>query len=866
MTTISWKLLNEALVRSCSVPYEALRQLCDAPTDALLTADLDQRLRVDAALDALGSAARQDIAGCTHTVLRHTLLDLKRAAHHHDVRKVRALLAKATSAGVRLPAGVTTAADTVITAAENVLSSEQLHKVLMSSKKRERECLGKIARDLGVDSAVLAASVPAAKAIRKLSTDCAMSAKQLARAHRTALGYVIRSATRSVPFSALCAIAPSQLSHASLHSDETLAPTSVHTIARWNVYAMAQIFSAMKKDFGFIATLPVLVNPDALSEHGHCALPRCSVEYLGHVGDRDLAVYREERRVVDSNGLFGKVMALAASAPQNHEYTCEQLAAELSARTGLSKAQTKCIVLDAIRISALVVPTLDLSPSTAVSEQPIVTHLARGSDKAVSAARLIARIAEECNAVASISDFDRRHTQILDLAHHLDSLRRLVDPSMPMFHTHVYEDGVGKESTIPSSIADSCTALDWEALADLVDLLDVRQAERALFEEFVSAKFPRGEICHDVPALVNSFVAEVLTPLRQIDIEAVDENDLKSTASLPLGKAWEWIRARRRFLAHVAALRSNSAGPVDIRDLLIDHRPLVQSRKYPLRSLNAYVQQGDKAKIVINRTLGGPGFPWSRFAHAMPDSATRAWSELSDYASDAGVKLVELTAGKVVSNLNAHPATYPTTLLIPGHPRKTTRASDIRLADTHLAYCASSGRLQLFDTHGTELLPAYMGYITDRGLPLSTQALMLLAPPMHCSLDFFPRTNSEITHQARLMLGDAVLARESWIFPTSSIFMNIPCLLEEALVWWRSFSRYQGLPECGVLRTFDAHGVVGKGQFYNSQIMGTITNLIRALRNAHYGCVIEEFFPLVGESGVAQEYIVTGTRSLKEGI
>ncbi|AEX79583.1 hypothetical protein CDHC03_1856 [Corynebacterium diphtheriae HC03] len=188
MTTTSWKLLNEALVRSCSVPYEALRQLCDAPTDALLTADLDQRLRVNAALDALGSAAHQDVAGCTNTVLRRALLDLKRAAHHHDVRKVRALLAKATSAGVRLPAGVTAAADTVITAAENVLSSEQLHKVLMSSKKRERECLGKIARDWGVDSAVLAASVPAAKSIRKLSTDCELSAKQLARTHRTALG------------------------------------------------------------------------------------------------------------------------------------------------------------------------------------------------------------------------------------------------------------------------------------------------------------------------------------------------------------------------------------------------------------------------------------------------------------------------------------------------------------------------------------------------------------------------------------------------------------------------------------------------------------------------------------------------------
>lgn len=228
--------------------------------------------------------------------------------------------------------------------------------------------------------------------------------------------------------------------------------------------------------------------------------------------------------------------------------------------------------------------------------------------------------------------------------------------------------------------------------------------------------------------------------------------------------------------------------------------------------------------------------------------------------------LVELTAGKVVSNLNAHPATYPTTLLIPGHPRKTTRPSDIRLADTQLAYCASSGRLQLFDAHGTELLPAYMGYITDRGLPLSTQALMLLAPPMHCSLDFFPRTSSEIVHQARLLLGDVVLARESWIFPASSTSMDIPCLLEEALVWWRSIARHHDLPECGVLRTFDAHGVVGKGQFYNSQIMGTITNLIRALRNAHYGFVIEEFFPHVGASGVAQEYIVTGTRSLKEGI
>lgn len=866
MTTIPWKLLNESLVRSCSLPYEALQQLCDAHTDALLTADLDQRLRVDAALDALGSEARQDVAGCTNTVLRRALLDLKRAAHHHDVRKVRALLAKATSAGVLLPASVATAADTAITAAEKVLSAEQLHDVLMRSKKRERDCLGKIARDQGVDSAVLVTSVPAAKAIRNLGADRAMSAKQLARAHRTALGYVIRSATRTVPFSALCTIAPSQLSHTSRHPDESHTPASVHTIARWNVYAMAQIFSAMKQDFGFIATLPVLVNPDALSENGHCALPRCSVEYLGHVGDRDLAVYREERRVVDSNGLFGKVMALAASAPQNHEYTCEQLAAELSARTGLSKAQTKCIVLDAIRISALVVPTLDLSPSTAVSEQPIVTHLARGSEKAASAAHLIARIAEGCNAVASISDFDRRHTQILDLAHHLDSLRRLVDPSMPMFHTHVYEDGVGKESTIPSPVADSCTALDWDALADLVDLLDVRQAERALFEEFVSAKFPRGEICHDVPTVVNSFVAEVLTPLRQVDIEAVDENDLKSTASLPLGKAWEWIRARRRFLARVTELRNNAAGPVDIRNLLTDYRSLVQSRRYPIRSLNAYVQQGNEAKVVINRTLGGPGFPWSRFAHAMPDSAARAWSELSDYASDAGVTLVELTAGKVVSNLNTHPPTYPTTLLIPGHPRKTTRASDIRLADTQLVYCASSGRLQLFDARGTELLPAYMGYITDRGLPLSTQALMLLAPPMHCSLDFFPRTSSEIVHQARLLLGDAVLARESWTFPTSSTSMDIPCLLEEALVWWRSIARQHDLPECGVLRTFDAHGVVGKGQFYNSQIMGTITNLIRALRNAHYGFVIEEFFPHVGASGVAQEYIVTGTRSLKEGI
>ncbi|QDL47232.1 lantibiotic dehydratase [Corynebacterium pseudotuberculosis] len=867
MTNISWKLLDEGLVRSCSLPYTALLQLYDVPTNALLTADLARRRQLKAAFKSLEATACREVAGCVDAVVRHKLLDLKRAAHQHDATKIHTVLTKIKAAGISLPAAVLTAANAAIAAAENVLSPEVLRELLLHSTKQERALLGKIVREQGIDSAVSVTSVSAAKAIRNLGIDHRMSAKQLARAHRTALGYVIRSATRTVPFSTLCTIAPFQFSPASAHLSDPHIPAATQAIAQWNVYAMSQIFSAIKQDFELIATLPIRVNPDALSEDAHCVLPRCSVEYLGHVGDRDLAVYREERRVVDSQGLFGKVMALAASAADSGEYTCGQLAAELSGCTGLSASQAQCIVLDAIRISALVVPDLDLSPSTAVSPQPIVGHLAQGTEKAVSVARIISHIAAGCKAVASIRAFELKHAQVLKLTRLLESLRQLVNPGIPVFHTSVYEDGVGKASTVSAHVTESCNALDWSTLAHLVDLLDVRQVERSLFEKFVSDKFPRGEICHNVPAVVNGFVSEVLTPLRQIDIEAVNENDLKSTAALPLGKAWKWIRARRHFLARIAAVRSNAAGPVDVRALLNDYLPLMRSRTYPFRSLNAYVQQDAEGELVINRTLGGPGFPWSRFAHAIPDSAAHAWSELADRSSNAGVQLVELTAGKVVSNLNAHPDTYQASLIIPGHPRESIKTNDIRLADTQLTYCGAKGRLQLFDAQGTELFPAYMGYITDRGLPLSTQTLMLLAPPAHCSLDFFPPPTSEVVRQARLLLGDVVIARESWIFPVLSASMNIPDSLEESLVWWRTMSQHHELPSCGVLRTFDIREGVNKGQFYDAQIMGTILNLIRTLRNAHYGFVIEEFFPRISSSDVAQEYIVTGTHdSLKEGI
>ncbi|MFF9145792.1 lantibiotic dehydratase [Streptomyces sp. NPDC014861] len=399
-------------------------------------------------------------------------------------------------------------------------------------------------------------------------------------------------------------------------------------------------------------------------------------------------------------------------------------------------------------------------------------------------------------------------------------------PTLPQ--TLLYEDvSAGEAVTAGAELLGGETGRALRAVEGVLPLFDLTLAHRITLHGFFLARYGRGGRCDDLLGLVHDFHEDLFDQYLSFTAGRVafdadgsyvpEENWLGQPALRSLDEA------RRRFAAGMREAWERDGGAEELRlpasllsGVAAELAPL--SGDFVPRSHHLQIGLGrgtDGPRVVLNRSYGGPAFPFSRFTHvfdgggegtdgggaARAGLSARLREELRERQPEGAV-FAELTGGPVTSNLNLHGRLTDHQIVCPGETSTVPEEARIELDDLCLTHDEETDRLVLRSRRlGCRVIPVYLGYLVPVALPAIPRTLLLLSPSTMAPADVWGgvpegRAVDGVTRRPRVVHGDVVLARRAWTAGTAVLPARRPGGDESA--WWLEWRRWQrahGLPD-----------------------------------------------------------------------
>ncbi|MFB7937662.1 lantibiotic dehydratase [Streptomyces sp. NPDC056049] len=402
------------------------------------------------------------------------------------------------------------------------------------------------------------------------------------------------------------------------------------------------------------------------------------------------------------------------------------------------------------------------------------------------------------------------------------------EPTLPQ--TLLYEDvSAGDAVTAGAELLGGETGRALRAVEGVLPLFDLTLPHRITLHGFFLARYGRGGRCDDLLGLVHDFHEDLFDQYLSFTAGRVafdadgtyvpEENWLGQPALRSLDEA------RRRFAAGMREAWERDGGAEELR-LPASLLSGVAAELAPVtgdfvpRSHHLQVDLGggaDGHRVVLNRSYGGPAFPFSRFTHVFDGEAegeggsgvgegraglsARLREELRERQPEGAV-FAELTGGPVTSNLNLHGRLTDHQIVCPGETSTVPAEARIELDDLSLTHDEETDRLVLRSRRlGRRVIPVYLGYLVPVALPAIPRTLLLLSPSTMAPADVWggvpvgPAVDG-VTRRPRVTHGDVVLARRAWTAETAVLPVRRPGGDESA--WWLGWRRWQrthGLPD-----------------------------------------------------------------------
>lgn len=637
-----------------------------------------------------------------------------------------------------------------------------------------------------------------------LAADPDRLTKRHRRQERSALEYLYRTAGKTSPFSTFTGLALGEVAEPG-EAPATIDERWTHH-PRLNIAVLNRISELVVDSPGLRADLPVTLVPgwrDDLDRIryvrrevtvGDSAAPisfdavRESLYFLRHGDslDRMIAAFRDHpaRRFGD---LVAELAATGEAGPEDYDRYLSVLL-----RLGL------------LQVSALSVPVHCTDP---LRDFQLAV---RGLGTSWSGA-LADRLERPVALLAGYPDADLagRRQILAGLAAELVSVQEQLGAEAPtMPKTLVYEDARAAATVLPGPSRGWLDAVgdSLRSVATMTPAFDASQPQRLMLTAFFRARYGVGGRCDDVLKLVYDFQEEIYDQYMRVSMQQQrfgadgsyrgHENWLGSPEITALDTA------RQEFRDRMSALPDGDEVELD-RDATDAVADALTPLRWRLRPQCHFVQpvwREGTPLAVLNRSLGGVSFLFSRFTHCFADLdlAPRLRAAAREL-QPAGTVFAEVTGGFPTTNLNLHGQLCDYEVVCPGEVSTAPAEAQIRLDDLILEHDPDADRLVLRSRRlGAEVVPLYFGYLVPMALPEVARTLLLLSPASQATLDVWAgvperAARDGVCTRPRVRHGALVLARRSWTVPSAALPRATPTGTDADwfLAWRRWRARHE---------------------------------------------------------------------------
>ncbi|GGY59527.1 hypothetical protein GCM10010363_46190 [Streptomyces omiyaensis] len=638
---------------------------------------------------------------------------------------------------------------------------------------------------------------------------------RMRKAERSALAYLYRTACKTSPFSTLTPVASGVFAPGE-GAEPRLADTWEGHV-RPTVVALARIAELILADPVLRQDLPVVLSPGWDRDEDRVRYVRQWVT----AGDDSAAVtfdaVRDRLFYLRGSGALERILGfLDGREGLRHRDLVARLAQEPGADPeDCERYAAALLQLGMVQVPALRTDVHDPDPLRSFQEELRGLGAAWADGVADALEAPAARLAAYPAAGPAL----RRELLRGLRADLLDVQRGLGAPEPTLPRTLLYEDvSAGDGVTADAGLLGGETGRALRRVEGVLPLFDLTLPHRITLRGFFLARYGRGGRCDDLLGLVHDFHEDLFdqylsfTARREpFDADGAyvpEENWLGQPALRRLDEA------RRRFAAGMRAAwerdgeREELALPAELMTGVAAELGPPAEDFVPLSHHLQFDRSGGGLRVVLNRSYGGPAFPFSRFTHVYdgggadgPGLSERLREELRGRCPEGAV-LAELTGGPVTSNLNLHGRLTDHRIVCPGEAPGVPEEARIGLDDLYLVHDEATDRLVLRSVRlGCRVIPVYLGYLVPVALPAIPRTLLLLSPSSMAPVDVWggvpagPAVGG-VTRRPRVVHGDVVLARRSWTAPAEAL--PVRGSGHSGASWWLGWRRWQrahGLPD-----------------------------------------------------------------------
>lgn len=604
-------------------------------------------------------------------------------------------------------------------------------------------------------------------------------AKKLRRVERSVLSYLYRTACKTSPFSSFTGIGAGAFDAGAAQADITV-PTRWRNHVRLNIVVLTRIAGAISADLGRRGDLPVVLSPGLRQDSDRVRYVRRWIT----TGDDSASVSIDSIR----DGLFylrrsGVLDGLTGLLRDGAAWRCGELAAWLRQQTGAGAARSEEYLSVLLQLGILQVDGFSVDVHTPEPLRHLREFLA-ALDRPW-ADDLAVRVGEAIDLVETFRSggLAQRRSAVRQLRRQLhDILTQLgVDtPSLPQ--TLLYEDcAVDTALSAPDGPWRRLVSGDLGAVQQVLPAFDMTLPHRILFHGFFLTRYGQGGRCDDLLRLVEDFHEDLYDQYLMV---TASERPQAEAGTVPAEENWlgqpeltTLDQVRTDFAGYVRAVAEAAPDAAEIR---LDPAVLhglghdVAGVLDGYRSEAHFIQVARRQEgplAVLNQSLGGLSFPFSRFTHCFDDNQPPLSTRLREQSATVtppGAVFAEVTGGQATTNLNLHAQLTDYVVVCPGETSLVPEADQLTLDDLYLEHDIDSDRVVLRSTRlDREVVPVYLGYLIPMALPQLHRTLLLLSPASLTGVDVWrgvpaPADIGGVTMRPRVRVGDVVVSRQSW--------------------------------------------------------------------------------------------------------
>ncbi|ROS45985.1 lantibiotic dehydratase [Curtobacterium sp. PhB78] len=690
------------------------------------------------------------------------------------------------------------------------------------------------------------------------------------RVERSMFSYLLRAAAKTTPFTWLGPVSFVDRTAPSVGVSSAGTGTS-----RWSIYPLSNVLLGLTRDHEVMRGVRLTISPDFRRTAQGCTIDRATWTFPGTASNVDRASCVEDSVHLPVGSLIAAVASMFDASTQTQPWRF--VVEDLSRRLCVPAPRAADLVTRLLALGVLIAPSLNVEGFDEFAS----SQLAGGSKRGKQLAEALCRYRDDAARVTDITDPDERTAQIRSVRRSVADIYELAGTDADVPRSVVYEDVVA----CPTTHAFEDFELSGETVNKLlrfIDLLDTTHLRRDLLNGYYQRATCAGESVDDVGDFLRGLDDELLASFEEHSYADLPDRMLKEDPWLRWGAAWRRELVRRRLTECLGSaqesVRLETADldalmrrePVDLWDTVRAVSTEALEIRAPFRHLNLLVQHDLRSRTtLVNDCFGGVGFTTSRFTHVVPEAKLEYLAEIEERAQKAGVSLLEVSGGRVFSNLNLHGDVLGSRLRMPGDPQRPG-AHELDLRALTVRWSRSLGRALLIRRDTDKIVhPEYSGYLVPAATPRLHQALGLFTPSVNFGMkpaDMLRRVpgRGHVVVRPRMELGGIVIARAA-VLVNAADFPDQDPLTCSGATTWRRFWALHSIPTRAYLRVISGDTRRPKPFFFDISLLICVSNLHSRLRQVDAETVVEitEPFPdptvasaNVGSSGRVAEAMV----------